>query len=134
MRRREFILGLGGAAAWPLAAYAQLPEGTPRIGMLVGLSADDPEAQARLLAFRQGLAEQGWRIGRNLQMDYRWAVGEVDRYRQGVNELVALSPDVLVIAGAGVQSAQRITRTVPIVFPPAVDPVGAGFVAKACGR
>jgi putative ABC transport system substrate-binding protein len=111
-----------------MSASAQ--EKVRRLGVLMNAASDDPETQACLTALQQGLADLGWIVGRNLQMDYRWAVGELDRYQQGVKELVALSPDVLVIAGAGVQSAQRITRTVPIVFPQAVDPVGAGFVAR----
>jgi putative ABC transport system substrate-binding protein len=72
MRRREFITLLGGAAAWPLAARAQQPEQMRRIGVLTNLVADDPEAQARVGAFLQGLQELGWAVGRNMRIEYRW--------------------------------------------------------------
>ena len=90
-RRREFIAGLGGAvAAWPLAARAQQPESVPRVAFLTGLSAEDPEGEARLAAFLHGLTERGWRVGRNLQMEYRAAGRDSDRYRQYAQELLAL--------------------------------------------
>jgi len=129
MRRREFIWGLGGAAAWPLAARAQRPERMRRIGVLVNFTSDDPVSQDRLAAFVQGLQELGWTVGRNVQIDYRWGAGNVERYRTFAAELVALTPDVLVTAGApAVEALQRATRTVPIVFTIVPDPVGAGFV------
>ena len=101
MRRREFITLLGGAAAWPLAARAQQRERMRRIGVLVGtLPAGDPEWQARSNAFVQGLQERGWSDGRNLRIDYRWGLGDSDRLRKYVAELVALAPDVILAAGA----------------------------------
>jgi putative ABC transport system substrate-binding protein len=100
MRRREFILALGGAAAaWPLAARAQQRERMRRIGVLMNFTSDDPVSQDRLAAFVQGLQELGWTVGRNLQIDYRWGAGNVERYRTFAAELVALTPDVLVTAG-----------------------------------
>ena len=131
MRRREFITLLGGAAAWPLAARAQRPERMRRIGVLMNLTADDSVSQDRLTAFVQGLQELGWTVGRNLQIDYRWGAGNVERYRTFAAELVALTPDVLVTAGApAVEALQRATRTVPIVFTNVTDPVGGGLVAS----
>ena len=96
MRRREFITLLGGAAAaWPLAARAQQPERMRRIGVLMSLAADDPEGQARLAAFLQGLQQLGWTDGRNVRIDTRWGAGDADRTRRYAAELVALAPDVI---------------------------------------
>jgi ABC-type uncharacterized transport system substrate-binding protein len=130
VNRREFITLLGGAAtAWPLAARAQQGERMRRIGVLMSLAADDPEGQARLTAFVQGLQELGWTDGRNVRIDYRWPAGDAERTRRYATELAALSPDVI-LAGAGsvVPSLLQATRTVPIVFTQTPDPVGAGFV------
>ena len=131
MRRREFILALGGAAvAWPLAARAQ-PERMRRIGVLMNLAADDPESSARLTAFLQGLQQLGWTDGRNVRIDTRWAAGDADRYRKSATELVALMPDVILATGtSAVAPLQQATRTVPIVFVQVIDPVGAGLVAS----
>jgi hypothetical protein len=94
VKRREFITLLGGAAAWPLAARAQQPEGMRRIGVLVGLAEDDPETKARLAAFRQGLEKRGWSEGRNVRIDARFApVGTQAQVL--AKELVALQPDVI---------------------------------------
>jgi putative tryptophan/tyrosine transport system substrate-binding protein len=132
IRRREFITLLGGAAAaWPLAARSQQPERMRRIGVLMNFTSDDPQSQDRLAAFVQGLQELGWTVGRNLQIDYRWGAGNVERYRTFAAELVALTPDVLVTVGApAVEALQRATRTVPIVFATVTDPVGGGLVAN----
>jgi putative ABC transport system substrate-binding protein len=130
MRRREFITLLcGAAAAWPLAARAQQGERVRRIGVLMTLAADDPEGQARLRAFVQGLQELGWTDGRNVRLDYRWPAGDAERIRRQAAELVALAPDVILAGGgAVVPSLLQATRTVPIVFTQTPDPVGAGFV------
>jgi putative tryptophan/tyrosine transport system substrate-binding protein len=132
MKRREFISLLGGAAAtWPLAARAQQPDRMRRIGVLMNSTADDAVSQDRLTAFVQGLQELGWTVGRNLQIDYRWGAGNVERYRTFAAELVALTPDILVTVGApAVEALQRATRTVPIVFTSVTDPVGGGLVAS----
>ena len=98
MKRREFITLVSGAAAtWPLAARAQQGERIRRIGVLMNLAADDPEAQARLAAFHQGLQEAGWAVGRNLRIDYRWGAGDADRFRRYAAELVALVPEVILV-------------------------------------
>jgi putative tryptophan/tyrosine transport system substrate-binding protein len=129
VKRRQFITLLGGAAAWPLAARAQQPERMRRIGVLQSLAANDPEGQARLAAFAQGLQQAGWTIGRNVQIDTRWAAGDAEGFRRYAAELVALAPDVILVVGAaGVGPLRQATRTVPIVFVNTSDPVGAGFV------
>jgi ABC-type uncharacterized transport system substrate-binding protein len=130
MKRREFITLLGGAAvAWPLAARAQQGERMRRIGVLLPAAADDPEFQARIAAFHQGLALLGWSIGRNVRIDPRWATPSVAEIRRHAAELAALAPDVILAHGAAAVGAMlQATRTVPIVFPVASDPVGAGFV------
>jgi ABC-type uncharacterized transport system substrate-binding protein len=131
-KRREFITLLGGAAAWPLAAGAQQADRMRRIGVLMALAADDPDAQMRIRAFLQALPQLGWTVGRNVQIDTRWATTDTDSLRRHAAELAALAPDVLV-AGSGTATIAPLlqaTRTVPIVFTVAVDPVGAGFVAS----
>jgi putative ABC transport system substrate-binding protein len=135
--RREVITLLGAAAAassvsWPLAARAQQPGRMRRIGVFTNLAADDPDAQARNGAFLQGLQEHGWIIGSNVRIDYRWNVGgDVDDFRRKAAELLALAPDViLTIAGAALTAVRQASRTVPIVFVGAIDPVGAGMVAS----
>src|SRR5262245_15169342 len=101
MRRRDFMKIIGGAAAaWPLTARAQQRERMRRIGFLwSNFPSDDPEVQARGAAFAQGLQELGWSVGRNLRIDHRWGVADVDRLRKSAEELVALAPDALVAAG-----------------------------------
>ncbi len=130
MRRRNFIIGIAGSAAlWPLAAYAQISDRMRRIGVLMALAADDPEGQARLVAFVQGLQESGWTDGRNVRIDTRWAAGDADRVRKYAAELIALAPDVILASGGtGVGVLLQATRTVPIVFTQTADPVGAGYV------
>jgi putative ABC transport system substrate-binding protein len=132
MKRREFISLLGGAAvAWPLAARAQQGEGMRRVGVLMNAVADDPEMQARMAAFHQGLQEAGWVVGRNVRVDARWSGGDSARLRNAAAELVALGSEVM-LAGAGptTPTLLQVSRTVPIVFAQAVDPVGNGFVAS----
>jgi putative ABC transport system substrate-binding protein len=130
MRRREFFAALGGAAAaWSLAARAQQGERMRRIGVLMSVAADDPEAKNRIAAFLQSLQQLGWTDGRNLQIDTRWAAGNADDARKYAAELVALAPDVILATGGfGVGPLGQVTRTVPIVFVSVADPVGAGFV------
>jgi putative ABC transport system substrate-binding protein len=131
MRRRKFITLLGGTVvAWPLAARAQQAERMRRIGVLMSLAADDPEGKARLAAFVQRLQELGWSDGRNVRIDYRWAVSDAERTRYAA-ELVALAPDViLATSGATVGALQQVSRNVPIVFVTVIDPVGGGWVAS----
>src|SRR5258705_1808741 len=131
MKRREFIRLLGGAAAgaWAFPASAQQPELQRRIGVLLGLAANDPEGQARLGAFLQALQQLGWIDGRNIQILGRFADGDADRARAYAAELVALAPDVVLTSGASTVGLMlQATRTVPVVFAGVADPVGAGFV------
>jgi putative ABC transport system substrate-binding protein len=132
MRRREFIVCMGGAVAaphWPFAAYAQQRERVRRIGVLLQAAKNDPVTEIRIKAFLQGLEQLGWTEGRNVQLEYRWAGSSSDDIRKIATDLVALEPDVIVAAGsAAVAALQQSTRTVPIVFATVGDPVGGGFV------
>jgi putative ABC transport system substrate-binding protein len=130
MKRRKFITLIGGAAvAWPRLARAQQTERMRRIGVLMSVAADDPEGQARLTVFVQGLQQLGWTDGRNIRIDVRWGAGDADRYRKYAAELVTLAPDVILAASSSaLEPLQRATLTVPIVFVTIADPVGAGFV------
>jgi putative ABC transport system substrate-binding protein len=130
MRRRQFITLVGGAAAaWPLAARAQQAERMRRIGVLLPAAADDTEFQARVGAFLQALALSGWTIGHNVRIDTRWAAANIADMRRYATELAALAPDVILAHGAAaVGSLLQATRTIPVVFPSAVDPVAAGIV------
>src|SRR5262249_20485189 len=102
-----------------------------RIGVLINLTADDPEGHARITAFAQGLQEAGWTTGRNVRIDYRWGGAGADAMANYAAELVALAPDVILAAtSVSVAALQRITRTIPIVFVQVIDPVSAGFVAS----
>src|SRR5262249_9139563 len=132
LRRREFITLLGSAAvAWPLAARAQQPSQVLKIGVLMNLAADDAEGQARLTAFLQGLQQLGWTDGRNVRIYIRWAAGDAGRFHRYAEELLALSPDIVLASGTpSVQALQQATRTVPIVFAQVGDPVGMGVVAS----
>ena len=130
MQRRQFITLLGGTAAtWPIAARAQPREQMKRIGILLPGTADNPVFQARLVAFYQELALLGWSIGRNVRIDTHWATADAAELRKHAEELAALAPDVILATGdSTVPPLLQATRTVPIVFPLAGDPVGAGFV------
>jgi putative ABC transport system substrate-binding protein len=130
MKRREFIRLLGGAAAtWPLTAPAQQPDRMRRIAVLMDAAVDDTESSPRNSAFLRGLQQLGWTDGRNVRIDTRWAAGDADLQRKYAAELVALAPDViLATASPTVAALQAATRTVPIVFAHAADPVGAGLI------
>jgi putative ABC transport system substrate-binding protein len=131
IRRREFIAGLGSAAAWPLAARAQQGDRARRIGVLTGADENDPEWKARISAFTQALANLGWTDGRNVRIDLRWGHGDNDRIRALARELVGLQPDILMGTGTPMVTAfQRETRTIPIVFANVTDPVASGIVAR----
>jgi putative ABC transport system substrate-binding protein len=128
-RRREFITLLGGAAAWPLAAWAQPTYQKRRVGVLMHMSENHTEGQARVAAFREGLQELGWIDGRNLRLEVRWGAGDAERIRRFAAELVALRADVIFASASNTVAAlQKATRTVPIVFAAVIDPIGAGFV------
>src|SRR6516225_7766875 len=128
LKRREFITLLGAAAAWPLAARAQQGERMRRIGVLMSLAADDPETLARVTAFVQRLQQLGWTVGRNVQIDYRWTMGDAKDFHKYAAELLALAPDiVLAVSTLGVAALLRATRSVSIVCGQVADPVGSGF-------
>jgi putative ABC transport system substrate-binding protein len=130
MHRRDFITLLGGAAAtWPLAARAQQPGRMRRIGVLTAAAAGEPQGEANLAAFAQGLQELGWIVGRNIRIEYRWGARDLGLFRKYAEELVALSPEVILAsAGSIVGALQQASRTVPIVFVTTIDPVGGGWV------
>ena len=131
MRRREFIAGLGSAAAWSLAAGAQQGGSLRRVGVLMAGAAGEEQGQSRLAAFQQGLAELGWTDGRNVRIENRWGAGGGDHLRALSIELVGLRPDVLLASTTSVLTALRqATSTIPVVFVMASDPVGGGFVAS----
>jgi putative tryptophan/tyrosine transport system substrate-binding protein len=130
MKRREVIKLIGGAAAsWPLAARAQQQNEVRRIGVIVNVAADDPEAQASVAAFKEALRQLGWSEGRNLQIDFRGAAGDTERMQAFAKELVALKPQVILTRSTPVTAALlKQTRTIPIVFTVVSDPVGERFV------
>ena len=130
MKRREIIKLIGGAAAsWPLAVRAEQHDEVRRIGVLVNVAADDPEAQTSVAAFKQALQQLGWSEGRNLQIDFRGAAGDPERMQAFAKELVALQPHVILTRSTPVTAALlRQTRTIPIVFTVVSDPVGERFV------
>jgi putative ABC transport system substrate-binding protein len=130
MRRREFITLLGGVAtSWPLVVSAQQPEQMRRIGVLMNAVADDPQGQARIVAFQQTLQQLGWSEGRNVRIDIRWGGNDIERDRRYAAELIALAPDVIMAAGTlSVTALQRDSHAIPIVFNSVSDPVGAGFI------
>ena len=131
LKRREFITLLGGAAAWPLAARAQQTERMRRVSLLLGITENDPEAQSRVKAFKQGLRDLGWIDGRNIRVDSRFAASDPVRIKEYVAEFVQLAPDVIVGNSSPVIAALRqATTTIPIVFAVVNDPVGQGFVSS----
>ena len=130
MRRREFIAGLGSAAAWPMVAQAQQGDRVRRIGVLVGLD-DDPVSKAFVSAFTQALADLGWTDGRNVRIDLRWGGTDINRIRALAQELIGLQPDIILAGGTLATAAlQRETRTIPIVFAGVSDPVVSGIVPR----
>jgi putative ABC transport system substrate-binding protein len=129
--RRKLLAALAGASAWPFAARAQQVERMRRVGVLMNLAADDPETQARMTAFVQGLQQVGWTDGRNVRIDIRWGAGDAELIRRYAAELVALAPDVILASGgSSLVPLHQLTNTVPLVFVIVPDPVGAGFVAS----
>ena len=127
MKRRAFIAALGGAAVWPVMAWAQQSERMRRIGVVLG-AGNAPENY--LAAFLQGLQQLGWSDGRNVRVDIRRGAGDADDVLKYAAELAALAPDVILASGAAVAPMLRATRTVPIVFVLVIDPVGGGFVGS----
>jgi putative tryptophan/tyrosine transport system substrate-binding protein len=130
VRRRDFIKSAAGAITiWPLPLRAQQPPRLPLIGVAMSLAADDPEARARLAAFRQRLQELGLNVGHDVQIEYRWGAGDADLNRRNAAELVASAPAVILATGTPtLEPLLQATRTVPIVFVQVSDPVGIGLV------
>ena len=130
--RREFVVGIGSAAAWPLLARAQQGDRVRRIGVLMSLDENDSEEKRRLSAFTRALADLGWTDGRNLRIDPRWAGGNINRMRALAQELVGLQPEIIVTMPStpATVALQRETRTIPIVFAGVADPVASGIVAR----
>jgi putative tryptophan/tyrosine transport system substrate-binding protein len=135
MRRREFIAGLGSGVAWTAAARAQQGDRVRRIGVLMAGDENDRGAKARISAFTQAFADLGWTEGRTVQMDIRWAGGDINRIGALAQELVGLQPDVIVTTSTPATVAvQRETRTIPIVFEGVGDPVASGIVPRSTAR
>ena len=132
MKRREFIAALGGAvAAWPLVARAQQGGAMRRVGVLMAEAENDPQSRARVAALQQALASLGWIVGRNIQLDYRYAEGNLERTKVESAELLALGPDVVIAAAStATRALQQATNSIPIVFIGISEPVTQGFVAS----
>jgi putative ABC transport system substrate-binding protein len=131
LRRRKFIAALGGVAVSPLSAWAQQGDRVRRIGVLMPFDENDPLWKPRLSAFTQALADLGWTDGRSVRMDVRWAGGDINRIRTLAQELVGLQPDIILTSSTPATAAlQRETRTIPIVFALAGDPVISGIVPR----
>ena len=131
VKRREFITLLGGVAAWPVVSHAQQPDRMRRIGVLLPLSGDDPEAKVRLNAFLSGLQENGWEEDRSIILDIRYGDGRTDRIRTEAANLIRSKPDCVLASGTQAASAlKRTTREIPIVFVNVVDPVAGGLVTS----
>jgi putative ABC transport system substrate-binding protein len=131
MRRRDFIILLGGtAASWPLAARAQQPVQVRRVGALMNIAESDPEARVWAAAFEQGMEKQGWKPGHNLQIEYRWANND-SLLKRFARELIELNPDVvLAVSGSSASALQEATSTVPVVFVRTSDPVNRRLIAS----
>jgi putative tryptophan/tyrosine transport system substrate-binding protein len=132
MKRREFVAGLGVAAALPLAARAQrAAKRMRRVGALIGFAENDPATQRRVAAFLKGLADLGWTPDRDVTIDLRYGEGDAERNRTLAKELVSLNPDVILASStSATAAAQRETSTIPVVFVAVSDPIGSGFVAS----
>ena len=131
MRRREFIMLLGGTAVWPLAAHGQQAAGMRRTGVLMGLAASDADAPNWISAFQQTLQNSGWIEGRNIKIDYRWGTGDARTIRTYAAQLVGLAPEVIVARGStALRTMQQETNSIPIVFVAVSDPIGSGFVTS----
>ena len=131
MKRRDFIMLFGGAAAWPLAVRAQQGERVRRIGVIMGFAEDDEVWQAYLATFKRRLQDFGWSEGRNIRFDYRFTGESTERMRAAAAEMVAMAPDVIFVSTNPVVSAlSEVTRTIPIVFTWVSDSVGSGYVAS----
>jgi putative tryptophan/tyrosine transport system substrate-binding protein len=128
MKRREFMILVGVAAAWPLAVRAQQPDGMRRIGVLMLYPENDPQGQLRATGFRQGLQKLGWAVGRNVEIDFQWGLGDADWIRSAGAQLLRLAPDVILANGSpAARTMQQLSRTVPVIFIAGNDPVVDGL-------
>ena len=128
-RRRDVLVGATVLLLGPLAAVAAETRRVRRVAVLIGYAENDPEAQLRLIAFKEGLATLGWVEDRNVRFDVRWSGGDPNRASVHAKELVALRPDVILSNTTPATAAvQRETQTVPIVFTVVADPIGSGFI------
>jgi putative tryptophan/tyrosine transport system substrate-binding protein len=131
VRRREFIAGLGGAAAWPVVAHGQQGDRIRHVGVLMNVRADDQDGRGQMAAFTQELQRLNWTDGRNVQIDVRWTGGDAELFGKYAADLVALQPDViLAVSTPAVMPLRQATRTIPIVFVTVVDPLGSGVIAS----
>jgi putative tryptophan/tyrosine transport system substrate-binding protein len=131
MRRREFIGLVGAVAAWPVVARGQPSGEMRRIGVLWSHAKGDSETKRRFPAFHEGLQNRGWREGKNIHIDYRFAAGRTDQFQSLAKELVALRPDVIFVQTTPLAVAlQRENGTIPAVFVNVSDPIGSGLVAS----
>jgi putative ABC transport system substrate-binding protein len=130
VRRRDFIKAIAGTGAtWPLAAYAQQSGPVRRIGVLMPFVEGDPEGESRVIVLQRGLEELGWTIGRNIRIDYRWGIADVEKTQAAIVELLALTPDVILASTSrAVAILHQATQTVPVVFTTIYEPVTQGFV------
>jgi putative tryptophan/tyrosine transport system substrate-binding protein len=134
MRRREFIAGLGSAAAWPVVARTQQADRVRHVGVLMNVVQEDPGGSADVMAFRQGLAELGWIEGRNIDIEFRWPGGDIERVQTFAKELVGLRPNVLIGRSTPTTVAlKQETATIPIIFVNVPEPVEQGFVRASHG-
>ena len=125
MRRREFIAGLGSAAAWPVVAWAQQRDRPHRVGFLMGYAENDPIAQAQIVVFYQRLRELGWTDGQNVRIDLHFVSDDADLVRTKLMEVLDSTPDIIVVnSNLPTAAAVKATRTIPIVFISISDPVG----------
>ncbi|WFU44183.1 ABC transporter substrate-binding protein [Bradyrhizobium sp. CB82] len=132
MRRREFIAGLGAAAASPLPVRGQqAPKRVPRVGVLIGFAEQDPATQRLVATFVKSLGDLGWAVDRDVSIELRYGGGNSEKNRALAKELVALKPDVIFVNSTSATLAvQGATSTVPVVFATVSDPVGSGIVAS----
>ena len=129
MKRREFVTLIGGAAAWPIAARAQQPDRTRRIGVLMLYPEDDPQGQLRAATFQLELEKFGWNVGSNLTITYHWGTGDADWVRSATAKMLRQMPDVMLANGdAAAKAARQATQSVPVIFISGGDPVGDSLV------
>lgn len=131
MKRRDFVTILGGAAmAWPFDAHAQQTAGVRRVGVLMSTSSSEPQEKRFLSTFVEALERAGWSAGRNIEIISRWGDGDADRMLANARELVAMTPDVMLVKGANVPAVQKSSTTIPVVFVLLSDAVAESMVGS----